>query len=192
MADPVSRDALDAAIAAAQSDPLRQMRDALDPPALRALREQNRVLQTAVKGGALDRAREASLAIDRFINEINGRRSRFRSPEHAALEAIYSFPGPPRGTRAAPPAAGDAIPSASPQPGPLQKSQDPVRRVGDIGQLVKAARKDMKLNQQRFADLAGVGRRFLSELEAGKPTLEMGRVLDVCQAAGIDIAASRR
>jgi len=47
----------------------------------------------------------------------------------------------------------------------------------------------MKLSQQDFADLAGVGRRFVSELESGKPTLEIERVLRVCKAAGIDLTA---
>jgi transcriptional regulator with XRE-family HTH domain len=41
--------------------------------------------------------------------------------------------------------------------------------------------------QQKFADLVGVGRRFLSELEAGKPTLEVGKVLQVASAAGVSI-----
>src|SRR5690242_9839965 len=43
-----------------------------------------------------------------------------------------------------------------------------VSSVRDLGQLVQVARTQMKLNQQRFADLAGVGRRFISELENGK------------------------
>ena len=42
------------------------------------------------------------------------------------------------------------------------------------------------------ADLAGVGRRFLSELEAGKPTLEIGKVLLVLTAAGIELVARDR
>jgi y4mF family transcriptional regulator len=50
----------------------------------------------------------------------------------------------------------------------------------------------MRLSQQQFADLAGVGRRFISELENGKPTLELGLVLQVCKAAGIDVVAKRR
>jgi y4mF family transcriptional regulator len=62
----------------------------------------------------------------------------------------------------------------------------------DLGRLVRTARKNMKLTQQRFADLAGVGRRFISELEAGKATLELGKALEVCRAAGIDVFARPR
>jgi len=67
-----------------------------------------------------------------------------------------------------------------------------VDAVATLGSLVKARRRAMNLNQQEFADLAGVGRRFVSELEAGKPSLEIGKVLGVCRAAGIDILAAQR
>ena len=58
-----------------------------------------------------------------------------------------------------------------------------------IGALVRAYREAHGLSQQRFADAAGVGRRFLSELENGKPSLEFDKVLDVARAAGIEIFA---
>ena len=64
--------------------------------------------------------------------------------------------------------------------------------AADMGRLVRTARQGMRLSQQQFADLAGVGRRFVSELENGKATLELGLVLQVCRAAGIDINAKRR
>lgn len=67
-----------------------------------------------------------------------------------------------------------------------------VESPADIGRLVWAARKNMGLSQQRFADLAGVGRRFVSELENGKPTLEFGKVIKVCLSAGIDLYARTR
>lgn len=60
-----------------------------------------------------------------------------------------------------------------------------IHTVGDIGNHVREKRNAMGMTQQRFADLAGVGRRFLIELENGKPGLEIGRVLKVCKAAGI-------
>jgi y4mF family transcriptional regulator len=63
-----------------------------------------------------------------------------------------------------------------------------VHSVGDIGRQVRDARNAMGMTQQRFADLAGVGRRFLIELEHGKPGLKIGLVLDVCKAAGIRLA----
>ncbi|MER9306236.1 helix-turn-helix transcriptional regulator [Mesorhizobium sp. M0293] len=62
----------------------------------------------------------------------------------------------------------------------------------DLGRLVRAAREQRRFSQQEFADLAGVGRRFLSELENGKPTLELGKVLKVTNAAGIVLFARER
>ena len=62
-----------------------------------------------------------------------------------------------------------------------------IQSVSDIGNAVRTARKMKGLTQQQFADLAGVGRRFLSELEAGKPTCEIGRVLKVAAAAGLHL-----
>lgn len=61
-----------------------------------------------------------------------------------------------------------------------------------LGMLVRRARETRHLSQQSFADLAGVGRRFLSELENGKPTLELGKVLKVARTAGIELFARQR
>ncbi|WP_197995296.1 helix-turn-helix transcriptional regulator [Neorhizobium galegae] len=59
----------------------------------------------------------------------------------------------------------------------------------DLGRMVRHAREERRLSQQAFADLAGVGRRFLSELENGKTTLEFDKVLKVARAAGISLFA---
>lgn len=59
----------------------------------------------------------------------------------------------------------------------------------DLGLLLRKAREKRNQSQQSFADLAGVGRRFVSELENGKATLELGKVLKVMHAAGISIFA---
>jgi len=67
-----------------------------------------------------------------------------------------------------------------------------IATVADLGRLVRAERKRLTLSQQDFGDLAGVGRRFVSELEAGKPTLEIGKVLACAAAAGIDLLAHAR
>ena len=71
-------------------------------------------------------------------------------------------------------------------------SAQPVLSSADLGRMVHEARRAMGLSEQSFADLAGVGRRFLREVEIGKQTLEFGKVLVVCKAAGIDLMARRR
>lgn len=70
--------------------------------------------------------------------------------------------------------------------------QHPIAAPADLGILVRRARKAQGLTQQRFADLASLGRRFVSELEAGKPSLEFGKVMTACKALGIDILAMPR
>lgn len=67
-----------------------------------------------------------------------------------------------------------------------------VRSPDDLGALVRATRKALGVDQQYVADIAGVGRRFVSELENGKPTLEIGKVLAVTAALGIDLFAMKR
>jgi y4mF family transcriptional regulator len=66
-------------------------------------------------------------------------------------------------------------------------SRKKIQSVSDIGVAIRTARKSKSHTQQEFADFAGVGRRFLSELESGKPTLEIGKVLKVAAAAGIQL-----
>ena len=67
-----------------------------------------------------------------------------------------------------------------------------VRSVAELGAMVRRARKAMKMNQSEFAAHAGVGRRFVSELEGGKASLEFDRVMACVQAAGIDLTARLR
>ena len=73
-----------------------------------------------------------------------------------------------------------------------EKSLYPILSSADLGRLIRNARNSAKFTQQQFADLAGVGRRFLSECEAGKPSLDLSKVLLVIRAAGIDLYARPR
>ena len=57
----------------------------------------------------------------------------------------------------------------------------------EIKDFVRQQRKLHKLTQRVLADRAGVGIRFIRELEGGKPTLRMDKVnvvLDVNHAPG--------
>lgn len=59
-----------------------------------------------------------------------------------------------------------------------------------LGQLVRRVRKQSGLRQDELAGAAGVGIRFIVDLESGKPTLQIGKVLYVLDTLGIAAAFS--
>ncbi|TWF47589.1 helix-turn-helix transcriptional regulator [Neorhizobium alkalisoli] len=63
----------------------------------------------------------------------------------------------------------------------------PVRSPADIGALVRTVRKEQNLRQDQLAGVAGVGLRFIVDLEAGKPTAQIGKVLQVLQTLGCSV-----
>jgi transcriptional regulator with XRE-family HTH domain len=71
------------------------------------------------------------------------------------------------------------------------------RGVADMalvfGSTIRRRRKALNMRQDELALATGVGRRFLSDLEAGKPTCQLGRSLLVADVLGlrvIDLLAS--
>ncbi|HXY98554.1 MAG TPA: type II toxin-antitoxin system Y4mF family antitoxin [Stellaceae bacterium] len=62
----------------------------------------------------------------------------------------------------------------------------------DIGELIRRRRRDMKLTQVALAELSNVSHKFVNEVEHGKPTAEIGKVLVVLQMLGIDLYARTR
>lgn len=64
--------------------------------------------------------------------------------------------------------------------------------VQDLGRCVRAQRKSQNATQAEFAALCGVGPRFISELENGKPTMELGKVLKVLKCLGLEISVYPR
>ena len=62
-----------------------------------------------------------------------------------------------------------------------------IRSPQQLGRALRAARKQLGLTQPQLALAAGVGVRFIVELEAGKPTLRLENVLRVIDALGGEI-----
>ena len=62
-----------------------------------------------------------------------------------------------------------------------------INSVNDIGNLVKETRKKQNFTQVELAQLSNVGTRFLSDLENGKPTCEIEKVLKVLKNLGIKL-----
>lgn len=64
-----------------------------------------------------------------------------------------------------------------------------VRTVEELGLLVRAARKHQSLRMDDVAGMAGVGPVFVRELERGKQTVQLGRVLQLLAELGIELKA---
>jgi HTH-type transcriptional regulator / antitoxin HipB len=56
-----------------------------------------------------------------------------------------------------------------------------------LGQAIRVARKQLALTQPQLALAAGVGVRFIVELEAGKPSVRLEQILRVIEALGGEI-----
>jgi y4mF family transcriptional regulator len=57
----------------------------------------------------------------------------------------------------------------------------------DIGNLVRETRKGLGVTQKALALTSGTGLRFIIELERGKETAEIGKVLTILQTLGIQL-----
>lgn len=75
---------------------------------------------------------------------------------------------------------------------PQTNARRRIATAADLGLLVRERRMAIQLTQQDLADAANTGRRFISELETGKATLELGKVIQACRVLGIDLFAAAR
>lgn len=64
-----------------------------------------------------------------------------------------------------------------------------VESARDFGQAVRAARKEAGLSQMQLAELCGCSQRFVSEVERGKETAELGRALKLLEALNVPLRA---
>ena len=67
-----------------------------------------------------------------------------------------------------------------------------VRTVSELGDLVSAIRKQQGLTQVDVSGLAGLGMRFMVDLEKGKPTIQMQKVLDVLTQLGLEVVIRKK
>ena len=56
-----------------------------------------------------------------------------------------------------------------------------------IGKLIRQSRKEQGLTQAEAAAFMNVGTRFLSDLENGKPTVQLEKALQVLNAIGFKV-----
>jgi y4mF family transcriptional regulator len=67
-----------------------------------------------------------------------------------------------------------------------------VHSVEDIGAVARERRKALGYTQAETAALCATGVRFISDLENGKATIELGKALSVLHALGFDVGLAVR
>ena len=67
-----------------------------------------------------------------------------------------------------------------------------VESASDFGQAVRAARKEAGLSQVQLAKRCGCSQRFVSEVERGKETAELGRALKLLEVLNVPLSAGTR
>ena len=63
-----------------------------------------------------------------------------------------------------------------------------IQDTAQLGATIRAARKRLKVTQKDLAMTSGTGLRFVIDLERGKPTCQIGKVLQVLQALGLRLS----
>lgn len=64
--------------------------------------------------------------------------------------------------------------------------------AAELGRMVASARRSHGLTQQDLADLVGLQRPYVSQLEQGKTTKHLERLTDVLDALGLELVVRSR
>ena len=62
-----------------------------------------------------------------------------------------------------------------------------IRSSTELGAVVREQRKRLVLKQLDIAGLGNTGNRFIVDLENGKPTVQLQKVLDVMDLLGLEV-----
>ena len=62
----------------------------------------------------------------------------------------------------------------------------------EIGNALKTRRKEYQLRQEEVAEFARVSERFVREVEKGKHTVRLDKLIDVLTAVGLELVATDR
>jgi y4mF family transcriptional regulator len=67
-----------------------------------------------------------------------------------------------------------------------------IKTPPEIGGIIRQLRKEAKLTQADAAAMCRVGTRFLSDLENGKASLHLGKVLQVLRNFGLQVILKKK
>ena len=66
------------------------------------------------------------------------------------------------------------------------------RSSAELGALLRARRQHLGLTQLDLAGLGNTGNRFIVDVENGKPTVQLQKVLDLMQLLGLEVVVRTR
>jgi HTH-type transcriptional regulator/antitoxin HipB len=66
-----------------------------------------------------------------------------------------------------------------------------IKSTEQLGRTIRTLRKQLKVTQAELAMTSGTGLRFIVDLEKGKATCQIGKILQVLQALGVQLQADR-
>ncbi|QTD46569.1 type II toxin-antitoxin system Y4mF family antitoxin [Ottowia testudinis] len=67
-----------------------------------------------------------------------------------------------------------------------------IRTTDDIGRLVQAQRRALGLRQLDLAGIGNTGNRLIVDIEKGKPTVQLQKVLDVLDLLGLELVVRQK
>jgi len=67
-----------------------------------------------------------------------------------------------------------------------------IKSAKDFGLIIRRRRKELGYTQEYLSEYTGLSASFISNLENGKETAELGKALFVCNILGIDLEMIKR
>ena len=64
--------------------------------------------------------------------------------------------------------------------------------AASLGNAIRSRRKELNYTQGYISEITGLSISFLSDLENGKPTAEIGKTIEVINLLGLDILVETR
>lgn len=64
--------------------------------------------------------------------------------------------------------------------------------TSDLGKAIRVRRRELGYTQSELADMLGIGVTYISNIENGKETAEIGKALRIVQMLGMDLFVERR
>ena len=67
-----------------------------------------------------------------------------------------------------------------------------IRSLEELGEAIRTRRKELHYTQAFLAEFTGFSVSFISDVERGKATAEIGKTLQLLMILGLDLSVERR